>query len=221
MEMLFVCTYPQRFPFLYLLLKHCDILLCSFQAQSMWIQTYIWWQELSLMRYLLQVIFIFALCKVQLQFGPSAKLKNHMVLISFLIGFLFWFLPKSSYYTCHSCILPFLVKDAEELVNDHSQPWTSNRIFCLWHTEQTLLRFILPNQSTDYQTHYLADSSLTRQFAYRATECTSVLSMLFFCAQRLCGFRHCVESWIRAQRRGWCQHAQREARCQPAFAFLW
>lgn len=27
--------------------------------------------------------------------------------------------------------------------------------------QKTLLHFILPNQSTDYQTHYLADSSLT------------------------------------------------------------
>lgn len=46
--------------------------------------------------------------------------------------------------------------------------------------QKPLLHFILPNLNTDYQTHYLTDSSLTRQFAYRATECTSVLSCSSF-----------------------------------------
>jgi len=46
--------------------------------------------------------------------------------------------------------------------------------------QKTLLHVILPNLNTDYQTHYLTDSSLTRQFAYRATECTSVLSCSSF-----------------------------------------
>lgn len=52
---------------------------------------------------------------------------------------------------------------------------------CLCYTKKTpLLHFIFANLNVDYQTHYLPDSSLTRQFAYRATECTSVLSCSSF-----------------------------------------
>lgn len=46
--------------------------------------------------------------------------------------------------------------------------------------QKTFLHFILANLNPDYQTHYLTDSSLTRQFAYRATECASVLSCSSF-----------------------------------------
>lgn len=52
---------------------------------------------------------------------------------------------------------------------------------CLCYTKKTpLLHSILANLNAYYQTHYLTDSSLTRQFAYRAAEWTSVLSCSSF-----------------------------------------
>lgn len=107
-----------------------------------------------------------------LWFGLSVKLKNPT--------FLFFF-PKSSYDTWNSCMLSFCVRGAEELVNDVHSPelWTGCAAVCATQ-KKPLLHFIVANLNADYQTHYLTDSPLTRQFAYRTIESTSVFSCSSF-----------------------------------------
>lgn len=55
-----------------------------------------------------------------------------------------------------------------------------DKLLSVLHQKNPTFALYLINLNAVFQTHYLTDSSLTRQFAYRATECTSVLSCSSF-----------------------------------------